>query len=104
MGCFDSFYLNCKCPHCGNEAVVEFQTKQFSSIMDCWNEGDAFETRAVKVFVGTIYDVYGGCNSEKCTAWEKKKLGYTSGFGRGMKCDVLIEGGVVEEAINVRKD
>lgn len=104
MGMFDSFFMKVKCPYCGNIDVIEFQTKQFDCMLNCWNQGDEFKD----IQEGIIKDVYGGCivkNNPDCgLLWElnkyKKRI---RGFGRSIECDILIKNGKVHSAINVRK-
>lgn len=104
MGLFDSFMLTVSCPHCGEVSEVEFQTKQFACAMIVWKTGDKFDTPGLTINHGTINGVYGGCNSKKCNAWQKKRDGYSSGFGRRIYCDVIIEHSRVLAALNVRKE
>lgn len=101
---FDSFHLRATCPHCKEEHIIEFQTKQFECTLKGWSEGDSFKSGDVEIFDGVIYNVFGGCNSKKCNDWQTKEDGYTSGFGRGVKCDVIIRNSKIIGAINVRKD
>jgi len=103
MGMFDSFNLKVVCPHCEEESIMDFQTKEFDCLLRVWDEGDEFNPTNVKIQDGIIRNVYGGCNSKKCRAWELKESGYNSGFGRGIECDVLIEKGIVKQSINVRE-
>lgn len=103
MGMYDSFFLNTKCPYCGEECVREFQTKKFASCLNAWKEGDMFVEDSIEIISGEITDLIGGCNSKKCDAWQVKKDGYKSGFGRLFYCDVVIKDSKVEKAINIRK-
>lgn len=109
MGMFDSFYLNdVKCPHCGNVAHMEFQTKQFNCAMDVWEEGKDFFCDGIIMTNGVVQDVYGGCkvkdNPDCGYQWEEKFYkGRILGFGRPVICDVKIVHGVVFGATNVRK-
>jgi hypothetical protein len=104
MGMFDSFYLRAKCPYCGKEDIIEFQTKQFECNLDVWNEGDEFEQNDLEITEGLIKGVYGGCGSEQCHSWDKAAHGYKSGFGRGFYCDVLIQDNKVIKAVNIREE
>lgn len=80
------------CPECGTSLEP-----------DCPECGD-FDVPGLTIVNGTINGVYGGCRSKKCTGYQTKKDGYTSGFGRRIYCDVIIEGGKVLAALNVRKE
>jgi len=102
MGCYDSFMLKVKCPHCNEESVIEFQTKEFSCGLNTWSVGDVFTGMDIKE--GIIRNVYGGCNSKKCRESEFKTLGYNSGFGIEVVCDVWIKDYMVKEALNIRKE
>jgi len=102
MGMFDSFILTVKCPHCGEVSEIEFQTKQFRCALDVWRVGDSFDVPGLIIREGVIVGVYGGCRSKACDAWETKRVGYTSGFGRRLYCDVWIKEGKVKDAIDVR--
>ena len=66
--------------------------------------GEEFKASELTITAGIVRDLYGGCNSDECRTWEKMKKGYNSGFGRGIYCDVTISNGLVEKAINIRKD
>jgi len=102
MGMFDSFMLKVKCPYCGEEGIIEFQTKQFDCAMFVWNEGEQFT--GMNIEKGIVEEVYGGCNSGECNNWQIKRDGYKSGFGRQFYCDVQIIDKRVNGAINIRKD
>jgi hypothetical protein len=82
---------------------MEMQTKEFGCNMSVWKEGDRFYTQGLELTSGIIKDVYGGCRSKECLAWEKRYRKWTIGFGRSIECDVLISDGIVVKAINVRK-
>ena len=107
MGCYDSFYVMAECPHCHVIHQFEFQTKALGSTMSSWIEGDKFESfdsrLDISITDGLMKCVYGGCNSEECKAWQKKRDGYTSGFGRRVWADIEIKKGVVIGSVNVRK-
>lgn len=104
MGMFDSFYLKAKCPYCGNEEVIEFQTKEFANMLDVWEEGDDFT--GMNITDGVIEGVYGCCrvkNNPECgDMWEKEYHKGFRGFGRMFYCDVKITDGKVDKAINIR--
>jgi len=109
MGMFDSFMLTVKCPHCGNEEQLEFQTKLFDCTLTVWEEGEEFKTpeycdEYLEINSGIIRNVVGSCNSIECDAFQKSKDGYESGFGRCVYCDVLIDNRIVKQAFNVRKE
>ena len=73
--------------------------------MDNWKEGEPFKSNSdIEIINGIVKECTGGCNSEKCRAREKKKNGYTSGFGRLFDVDVVIKDGFVDRAINIRKE
>ena len=102
MGMFDSFYLEVKCPHCGETSEMEFQTKQFNCQLDEWRVGDEFLSGEIQINDGTIFSVYGGCKSETCDKWTKIATPNIIGFGRRVYADVLIIDGKVARATNVR--
>jgi hypothetical protein len=105
MGMFDSFILRAKCPYCGNDCDTEFQTKRFRCVLNVWKKGDKFD-EGFTIIDGTINEIYGSCRVkgvENCGwEWERKNRPNMYGFGRPFLCDVKIENGVVQKAINVR--
>lgn len=109
MGMFDSFILKAKCPYCGNEDETEFQTKQFRCVLMVWKEGDVFTNCGdIEIQDGLVKNVYGSClvkDNNKCGLnWEKLNSPNTSGFGRQFECDVRIKDGIIQEAVNIRKN
>lgn len=40
MGMYDSIYIDVICPHCGNEATTECQTKELDCELDHYFKGD----------------------------------------------------------------
>lgn len=100
---FDSFYLKAKCPYCGLVEVRDFQTKLLRKVMYEWKEGDIANLWGITINDGKIEGLLGGCNSDTCRKWEKKKIGYTSGFGRLFYCDVIIKKGKIKGANNIKK-
>lgn len=106
MGMFDSFELKVKCPSCGNEEIIEFQTKNFSCTMEVWKEGDEFLTEGISITEGRITEVPGGCKVKGVPdcgrEWEKKNRPNCHGFGRPIVCDVVIRSGFVDRAVNLK--
>ena len=106
MGMFDSFIMNdIKCPYCEEVSEeMEFQTKQFECILSVWKQTEKFDTSTIEINNGVIKDVYGGCCKPQCKEYVTKQNGYWGGFGRRIYCDIKIQNGFVEQAINIRGD
>jgi len=54
MGLYDRFYVKAKCPRCGKEEILEFQTKAFDPALRTWKEGEAFIHPEVLIIEGKI--------------------------------------------------
>ena len=90
MGMYDSFYLEIKCPYCGMLSEIECQTKELDSQLEEWRKGDYIGTTQFN-FLECIAD----CRTAICKAWQNKKMGYSSGFGRSCEVRVRLEEGIV---------
>ena len=44
MGMFDSVFIKMKCPHCGEEAEREAQTKDTDCVLNVWRKGSRIST------------------------------------------------------------
>ena len=89
MGMFDSINLKIKCPYCGQEDIVEAQTKELECLLHVYSEGD---------YVSDQYnylDCLADCRSKLCVKDEVAERGYKSGFGRMFDVRIFIEDGKI---------
>ncbi len=85
MGMFDSIVMKVECPYCEQESVMESQTKELECALNTYREGE-FISNQFKYLVCIT-----SCHSKPCMAWEIKKCGYRSGFGRSFYTKIFIE-------------
>lgn len=85
MGLYDSIYFKTRCPYCGVESKMEFQTKDGYCFMKEYKVGDVFDDGQFRKVTCT-----GSCESVTCQLEAAKesvrKSGYWGGFSRNFDC------------------
>ena len=90
---FDRVWVKMDCPYCGENGVIELQTKDLSNCLDDYEVGDKVPSKFNEL------DCVGDCHSLKCQEFADKRdiirQGCPSGFGRLFNAKVKVEKGKI---------
>jgi hypothetical protein len=89
MGMFDSIMLDIICPFCGEESLMDCQTKELDCMLDVWKKGDVIKTDLDHL------ECIADCIQQSCKNYTIQRFGYWGGFGRSFLLDVKLENGRV---------
>lgn len=104
MGMFDTIYIEVKCPKCGEESIMECQTKDLECEMNEYFRGDFVLSKKLLTEMTETKKIYctAECKSIECSKTTKTLNGYEIGRGGYFNIFVILRGGsITGEYINI---
>ena len=104
MGMFDTIYLEVKCPECGEESMVECQTKDLECELNEYFKGDFVASKKLLTEITETRKLYctAECRSLECVRTIKMFNGFEIKRGRFFNIYIILRGGsITGEYINI---
>jgi|GEM_PF-2395667 len=113
MGMYDSIFMECKCPYCGETSRMEFQTKDLGRTLYSYEPGNSV-SEFTEIFPASTPDnvvrrplqhlnVNGQCKSAKCQEIADKLWiilqGRPSGFGAIFGAKLKLVNGIISNEL-----
>lgn len=97
MGMFDTIYLEVKCPKCGEESMMECQTKDLDCQLNEYFKGDFVQSKKLLTEITETKKLYctAECKSSSCTKPIKMFNGLEADRGTYFHIYVILRGGTI---------